>query len=708
MDGEGRPVAGATLSLLEVERTFMIEYGPGRATTDAAGRFRLPHLPPRPFDLLASASGFGPLRVPGLVPPASRNPGGAVLDLGDVVLPPCVAIEGRVTDRRGSPLAEANVGLAETIRNAEPSPGSQVTTGPDGRFRLADLRQGERYDLWVQHQGHVSAHVPGVEAPTDEPLRVELRPARVLAGRVVGPAGEPVPYASLLDFEENGAGQGDGLSSYGSQASTLTRTDAQGRFRADGVEPGTLNLEVKAPEYKTRRLRGLVIPEESDVENLEIVLERGATVTGRVLDARGEPVAGADVSATPMEAGRGIGREDHSASSETDGEGRYRLGGLDPGSHRITANRYAEGQHTETEILVRPGENVVNLAFRRITEVSGRVVDESGEPISNASVSLGGAHDAKGVRSGPGGLFHFPAVEDGDYQLSGGGSGFIGPVEPVAVEVDGRPVRDLELRLRRGGTLLTGRLLGLAPGELERVTVAAQAEGTPWPRPGTVSRDGTYRLPDLEPGTWEVTAALSSGRRARASIRLEPGQERAVLDLEITSGLALAGRVLADGAPLPGVRILLSRQRGRGAETTTVHDGRFRLEGLEPGAYVLLATHSATGLGTAQAVDLSQDRDLLVEIASGAVRGQVELPPGEPAAGLDIFLEGTDPALGVSFLGPSVQTDAQGSFELPRVAAGRYRLTVRRRGSPLATAEVRVAPGEAATVRVEPGAGGVH
>jgi protocatechuate 3,4-dioxygenase beta subunit len=524
-----------------------------------------------------------------------------------------------------------------------------------------------------------------------------------VGGRVVGPAGEPVAGASVARIEEHGVG-GGGTTSYGRSTHPLARTDSQGRFRADGLEPGALSLEVSAQGYKTRALRGLALPEDADVEDLEIALERGAAVTGRVLDARGRPVAGARVSSLREHDERAeMSMPLSSLSAETDGEGVYRLGGLDPGRHRITAFS-PEGLRAEVVTVVRPGDNLVNLSFGRSTEVSGRVADEASQPVAGAAVTLSGNSDSQMVSSDADGAFRFAAVPDGTYGLNAGSRGLIGPAEPLEVEVRGQPVGGLEIRLRRGGTLLTGRLLGLEPGDLEKIAVAAHSADRPWEeRRGTVERDGSYRLSGLLPGAWQVVASLDSGRKAQGSIQLEPDQEQAVLDLELTRGLVLSGRVLADGAPLVAAQVVLSSPTtiGNRPETATDYDGRFRLEGLAPGTYVVQVLHPPTGLGAARRIELTGDADVALEIATGAVRGQVVLPPGEPAAGLAIALEGEDATLGTSFLGPAVQLDDQGRFEIPRVAAGAYRLILRQDGRSIASRPVQVEPGDTAVVRFE-------
>lgn len=113
-----------------------------------------------------------------------------------------LTIEGRVTDRRGEPIEGAEVwvypGLTESGFPKDEELRKPLRTGPDGRFRAAErLERGKRYELVVKRAGYVDALLPGVQAPTSEPLKVEMSVARNLSGQVVGPEGEPVAGASV-------------------------------------------------------------------------------------------------------------------------------------------------------------------------------------------------------------------------------------------------------------------------------------------------------------------------------------------------------------------------------------------------------------------------------------------------------------------------------------------------------------------------------
>jgi carboxypeptidase family protein len=101
----------------------------------------------------------------------------------------------------------------------------------------------------------------------------------------------------------------------------------------------------------------------------------------------------------------------------------------------------------------------------------------------------------------------------------------------------------------------------------------------------------------------------------------------------------------------------------------------------------------ATGVGHSQRLEINGDRDITVEIATGVVEGRLLSTEGLPVAGATVSLTGEDPELHTTFQGPSARSDDRGAFELPRVAAGTYKVTVRADGFAPAESRVVVTPG---------------
>jgi hypothetical protein len=119
--------------------------------------------------------------------------------------------EMRVLDDLGQPISGAFVD----------EDGSQLgTSGADGRVALD---WGSQVVLGVSAPGHVTKMVTLAERP-EGAVDVVLT-ARVLRGRVVDPAGSPVPAARVATTSGSGV------------------TDADGRFSVRGAEPGEVTVD---------------------------------------------------------------------------------------------------------------------------------------------------------------------------------------------------------------------------------------------------------------------------------------------------------------------------------------------------------------------------------------------------------------------------------------------------------------------------------
>lgn len=185
------------------------------------------------------------------------------------------------------------------------------------------------------------------------------------------------------------------------------RTDAAGRFRFDRVAPGPLRVEITPDRAPA--------PEWFDVDLAagqtavhDVRLEAGVTLSGRVVDEQGRPIAGARV---------GEGWTLYRAAT-TDADGRYELPGFGsrgyPDVH-CTAEGYVRQAVERPELRGAP----ITLDFRmpRGLATAGRVVDPHGAPLADVYVQAF-AFD----RGDPGGLFDLAAARtgaDGSFHLRG-------------------------------------------------------------------------------------------------------------------------------------------------------------------------------------------------------------------------------------------------------------------------------------------------
>jgi len=130
-------------------------------------------------------------------------------------------VVGSVVGREGRPAYDSVVRLHETW----PGP---TQLSPDGTFRFG-LRPGTYEIEAYSRPGGLSERVPitVVAGETTGPVRLVLRPAARIAGRILSPSGEPVAGARVWTLEST-----DPLDMMG------VHTDRSGRFLLGPFRPG--------------------------------------------------------------------------------------------------------------------------------------------------------------------------------------------------------------------------------------------------------------------------------------------------------------------------------------------------------------------------------------------------------------------------------------------------------------------------------------
>jgi hypothetical protein len=564
------------------------------------------------------------------------------------------------------------------------------TTDPAGRLALGVPESGADVEFVAANGLRArTVFLPG----ESEPRTVTLHPPRQLSGRILDmarPQHQPDDeHTSVLAGRVLGPDRRPVSGAWVEAARGGAETDGEGRFRIAGLVPGAaVSLSVQAPGLRGG-LSSVRLPLEGSPALVAIQLEPAAALAGRLTDAKGRPIAGAVVTL----------QEPPSPRVLTGDDGRFLLDGLAPGRREAVALRPGGRRLARAAVDLREGPNRLDLTTPPGLPISGRVVDEQGAPVPAARLFLEGEDPedrwlAVGAEDGS---FRLTGIPEGDYRLSVLAAGFAQP-EPRPVRIAGAPLHGLTLRVGRGGSI-TGSLIGLAPRDLNGLVIRARAARSQ--RLGLADPDGRYLISDVPPGHWEVTVQTGTGRQALGSVDVVPGKET-VLDLRLTSGITLTGRLLVDGRPASGTLLAtaadLSEARDRGGWSPTGADGAFTVAGLTPGSYLLLAVVD-NALWPVKTVELTADREISIEIATGTVTGRILGPFGAPLAGAQVSLRAK--ALGIdAFLpGPRVESDSQGLFVLPRVPAGNHRLLITHGGATPFETAVRVPAG--GTIRVE-------
>ncbi len=488
------------------------------------------------------------------------------------------------------------------------------------------------------------------------------------------------------------------------------RTDAEGTCSFDDVRPGrTLVLAAQ-------RVSKVVTVDAGTRTAVTLTLPDGVDVRGRVLDARGAPVSGATVW---LARGRNQRVEEGDDVASTDGDGRFALAAVVPGS--VLAARASGYRSSPLESVAgSPGtvaEVTLTLAVRG-GAVHGRVVDRRGNGVPGARLFAGHVLEAEGLRStSPSTLRgRIPprstrTREDGTFFLDGLEEGL---VHPIWVGKEGFAIACVRATPRAEELVIE-----LLP-EAVLSGVVEHADGTPawaasvWlesravipPRTGfsgpiwaqeIVPSDerGSFELRALPAGEGILHARLDD-EKADLPISLRAGairNTRLVLGRSATVDAPALRGVVYDlaGYPARGMRVTVGSPSGVEAASLTDEDGRFAVRGAPPDASRLRVWDSAT-----------RWPHPVLEVERGGLWPfvQAELPYAQPAGALVGSAEprGAEVALELTRDGYTrrLGTSSEGGrFRLHPLPAGRYEVVASIEGHGDASlGDVELGPGE--------------
>ena len=550
------------------------------------------------------------------------------------------------------------------------------------------------------------------------------------------------------------------------QVSVLS--DSAGHFRLP--PPATVNgpiarrLTIAKAGFATL-VSTVTLQEFADGRSPTFRLRRSTAVSGRVVDRQGNAVTSALVAVrpAPLEGARPDSSSSLAMLAETDDLGEFRVGGLGegrygvavvagPSSDRGRVDRMnaalAGGADPETTIPdaksaavfvgLQPGRDVEDLLLttRGSTQmpglcpanpaatgagtgiISGRVLNQRGEPVMCANVRLLTRGREPVVATDADGRFEFTGVPAGRYGLEATkllhltgqyGSQGSGPPSTRIRLADGRTLTDLDILLPTGSAI-TGTVVDEAGEPVAGIVIRAlrprdsaelrlvSAFGASSER--TDDR-GRFRLFGLLPGTYFLATSTNSGigtteAREGWAATLYPGTTDAALasalridagrdlsGIDITLGSPPATRVTgfafdADGQPARGVLLSASQRMGalflEPRTTTAGPDGAFAFPSVPPGEYVVQTTGPIGGLAFA---DLG--RPFHFGMAYVTV-GDTDPPPVTVRAGRGSVVEGRVVAESGGSTTVSITTIPTDFDRSPIIGIGPVGLTMRSDG----------------------------
>lgn len=542
----------------------------------------------------------------------------ALAPLAPLVPPDDDRLDVRVRDLEGRPLVGVRVEVD----------GVEARTDRDG------LTRWERGGALIVGGGAYAR----IERRLHDDLELLLPPARDLVGTVESLEGAPLAGARVELVALDDEGMPDET-----LAPRTIETDVNGRFELVDLTPTPLRVRASALGHAPT-----VIDLDADAHEVELVLEPAAALFGLVFGVDGEPAE----SATVRLVGSGVWPP---REVLTDGDGAFSFDDVPPGIYELSARRGGDVARPRRGLPFGVGvapsaaeggaPSAVELHLLPGRALTGRVIDEAGEGVGEATLSL--TEEVVGLVPR-----ELEARADGSFTIEGlsadavwitarapGHVGasvratFPGPVEIVlargatlrgrVTDALGHPIANATVRflgtatgapppsseLRASGGL--GVTAGpvppipidavLGPGETSSPLVASAVVVT--------DADGAFVLEGVPPGLGEVQAEHGERASARTgALRLSAGEVRDAIELVLPDGGVIEGRVVdARGFPRGGVPIELSTEREPWSRRVIASpDGTFRMPGV-----------LGVGVLTARPLDLPAVRER-VEVRDGA------------------------------------------------------------------------------------------
>lgn len=302
-----------------------------------------------------------------------------------------VSIRGRVVlSGTGEPVVGANVGVDEPEKFGQPWSNHVVAsvasvTGSDGRFEIDGVAEGE-HELLVVAEGCLLAR-RSVAAPASDEVTIELAPALTIEGQVVCDDGAPAPNFSIVAEPEDRAVPPGG-------GTTATQSGADGRFRLEPIAAGTYTVSTHgAIPGRSLSRETIVRGVSGGAANVRIVVATAPSISGRVVDSEGAPVAGVAVSAwTP------VGQTSSGMGETTSGaDGTFALVGLREGDVRIIvvppstpgwngAGYVFHRAFVPTEVVKPSGSRDVVVELARGLTIQGTALSSDGTALRGSVV----------------------------------------------------------------------------------------------------------------------------------------------------------------------------------------------------------------------------------------------------------------------------------------------------------------------------------
>jgi hypothetical protein len=596
----------------------------------------------------------------------------------------------------GDPVARARVRLLDLVDTA-------VLSSPEGEAMLRGLTIG-RHTIVVNKEGFAEQTACTQVAPLasrPDRLRVRLARGAPLSGRVVDEHGTAVAGAQV--HIERAAGE---------QASSGVNTEDDGAFSFDAVRAGALRVVAEEARNGFGRTAQIVTNGRSPTRGVELRLNRGASLRGRVIDSSGVAVVGAIVRISDSD-GMSFARE-----TTSDRSGGFTINGL--ALDRPLVAVATRGSAASPVVRVSANSEA-NLVLDSAGSIEGLVVSASGEPVPDAQVVA--LQDTNGASSFPLPPASVLAGEDGRFVIRNLREGAYRMRAFLGESVDSSAVwlrhairastgaKNVRLKIEPDGSV-QGQVSfrdGSAPGSFS-VGVDTSA---------TLDFSGpTFVVSGIPIGQHIVTLASPEFETKYIKAQVPDSATTDLGNILVDRLRTVSGIVVrADGSALQNATVTVAASMIEADDSvaqTTVEstavsdfDGKFTLTGIRRVPLFAVAKHDSEGRSLpVEVAPLDENPSVrLVVRASGAIEGNVRMG-SESLPGALVVATRAETESDRNM----VTADEDGHYRFGQLAAGSYAITASRGSAvqrKLGALSASVASGETTWLDIEVPSGNV-
>jgi len=681
---DGKPIDGATVDLRGADH---------QTQETKAGTAVFAAVVPGGYQIAAWA--------PGLAHATSWISVGAGEASAKLVLVQGAPVSGTVVDDHGKPVAGARVtyhGTSDWSQQGDPRYDA-VTTGTDGAFAIAAMPAGT-FRFAAAHPEYAPGSSPQVtlDGKTEKRgIAIQLDAGVVVKGRVIDDAKQPVAGARVRIGKS-------ARRRMVFQPPREAYSDAAGNFEIRGLPKAELALVAIADAGASGTKE--IDATRGDVTGVELVIDVTGTIAGIVVDAAGQPIEGAQVSAGPNfrdQAALDFSQFRLRGFPEelTDAAGKFTLTGLAPGSYEITAMREraaTRGRRGASQgIVATTGTKDLKITLQAEGGIKGKIAIADGSVPIAFTISLGMTEQSFTGTS----EFEIDALAPQSYELNVRGPSFQSRGQTVLVE-PGKTTDVGTITVAKGRTL--GGIVTADSNPVPNATVYAGRQifgsGTSnaasfgtfgqAAKTTTTGADGTFSLAGFNDGDLAIVAEQPDIGRSKA-MRVptdQPNQDRLVLELQKFG--AISGVLTAGGKPAEGVLVSCQSTTTPGAlyGVAAGPDGTYRYDKLAPDTYKVSATVGMPMAGMkfySKEVVVPPGQEIKVDLAvnPGAVTLDVTAAPRNGTLGVASAWVATGAIV--------AKTANDLSLRMAAAGAGSSQWVIIRRGEPAKFSEL--APG---------------